>query len=751
MELTGYTDRLSVAPGERIRFMVSTDAAEYQATLVRLIHGDDNPEGPGFKERVVDTPLSGRYSGRSQLARSGSYVLVPDVAAFAGMTSVTLQAWIYPTTPVRPRSQQGLLGRWDASSGVGCGLVIEAEGDLAVHLGGRGDRLERVRTGTPMRRAQWYFVAVAFDADAGHVKLYQRSLAMGYSDSSSAIADGSVVDLDFGDLSAPLLVGAGSLETLPTEKCPRARHLYNGKVERPRLFNRALDAREIEALAAGAPATKVAADALVGDWDLGADPASAQIRDASPSSLHGRAVNMPLRATTGHSWRGEVLDFRQAPAEYGAIHFHEDDVEDACWEADAELQIPADLKTGVYAARITTDEGEEDHLPFVVRPPRGSHDAAIALLLPTVTYVAYANEMLAVTADYSARGGPYAEGSGDEGTRPYDYYLLAHPEIGTSLYDVHTDGTARCYSTYLRPILNMRPRYRHAYTGGPRHLSADLCIVDWLEEKGFPFDVITDHDLHEEGGELLRRYKTVVTGSHPEYYTSQMLEAMEEYPQCGGRLMYLGGNGFYWVTSVDPSRPHAIEVRRGLAGSRTNSTLPGEGHHSTTGEPGGLWRFRGKYPNMLVGVGWTADGFDDKAPGYERRGGSFDPRAQFIFQGVGPDEMIGDFGLIMGGAAGDEIDRMDYALGSPPNCLLLASSRHGRYYFLTVDDIPVTMGNVRGDDNPDVRADMTFFETPNDGAVFSVGSMCWCGSLSHNGYDNNVSRITENVLRRFLG
>jgi N,N-dimethylformamidase len=49
-----------------------------------------------------------------------------------------------------------------------------------------------------------------------------------------------------------------------------------------------------------------------------------------------------------------------------------------------------------------------------------------------------------------------------------------------------------------------------------------------------------------------------------------------------------------------------------------------------------------------------------------------------------------------------------------------------------------------------VRADMVYFEGPNGGAVFSTGSISWCGSLSHNGYDNNVSRITENVLRNFL-
>jgi N,N-dimethylformamidase len=45
---------------------------------------------------------------------------------------------------------------------------------------------------------------------------------------------------------------------------------------------------------------------------------------------------------------------------------------------------------------------------------------------------------------------------------------------------------------------------------------------------------------------------------------------------------------------------------------------------------------------------------------------------------------------------------------------------------------------------------MVFFAIPDGGAVFSVGSMAWAGSLSHNGYQNNVSRITGNVLRRFL-
>jgi N,N-dimethylformamidase len=57
---------------------------------------------------------------------------------------------------------------------------------------------------------------------------------------------------------------------------------------------------------------------------------------------------------------------------------------------------------------------------------------------------------------------------------------------------------------------------------------------------------------------------------------------------------------------------------------------------------------------------------------------------------------------------------------------------------------------VVGDLNPSVRADMVFFETPKGGAVFSVGSVAWAASLPCHGFDNNVSRLTGNVLRRFL-
>ncbi|MEQ8732145.1 MAG: hypothetical protein RLO02_13970 [Roseitalea porphyridii] len=105
---------------------------------------------------------------------------------------------------------------------------------------------------------------------------------------------------------------------------------------------------------------------------------------------------------------------------------------------------------------------------------------------------------------------------------------------------------------------------------------------------------------------------------------------------------------------------------------------------------------------------------------------------------------------LMGGAAGYKIDRHDTASGSPDHALVLASSEgHSRLYDLMVGSVVDTLPTGDDDAPEPLRADMVFFETEGGGAVFSVGSIAWSGSLSYNGYDNNVCRITTNVLRRF--
>jgi N,N-dimethylformamidase len=155
---------------------------------------------------------------------------------------------------------------------------------------------------------------------------------------------------------------------------------------------------------------------------------------------------------------------------------------------------------------------------------------------------------------------------------------------------------------------------------------------------------------------------------------------------------------------------------------------------------------------MIAGIGMTAMGYDAPTPGYRREAGSFDKRAAFIFEGIAPDETIGAFGSILGGAAGDEIDRLDYSLGSPPHALLLASATgYSRLYMPAIEDFTALSPITVEAQEANVRADMVYFEMPNGGAVFSTGAITWCGSLAHNNYDNNVSRITENVFKAFVG
>ena len=102
---------------------------------------------------------------------------------------------------------------------------------------------------------------------------------------------------------------------------------------------------------------------------------------------------MPARAMTGYNWSGAETDFRNTPHEYGAIHFHDDDLEDAGWQVDFSWTLPTECRSGVYAARLRT-EGGEDHIPFFIRPSRGRATADIAFLAPTNSYLAYANEQL---------------------------------------------------------------------------------------------------------------------------------------------------------------------------------------------------------------------------------------------------------------------------------------------------------------------------------------------------------------------
>jgi N,N-dimethylformamidase len=737
MRVVGYTDPWSVCAGDTLKVMVSSESATFEAEIVRLIHGDVNCAGPGFKYEKVASPIAGSYQGRVQLVRSGSYIKVSDlVLDQATLGGLTLQAWIWPT--LLDGREQVIMAYGENG---GCALVIGEDGALRLRLFRGGTTTESVCTNVPLRERAWHFVAAAVDFTTGRVHLEQRPKTRWPVLSNEATADAPISAPKF-DRGGPFYIAAhGRSDGTITAH-------YNGKVDQPRIFGRALTPGELDVLRR--TNTVRVSDGVIADWDFSIGPDSTRVRDII-GDHDGIAVNMPTRGVTGHNWTGRETRFSLAPNEYAAIHFHDDDLEDADWQPAFTIAVPQEWRSGIYAVHLSVD-GFEDFVPFFVTPPPGqSKRAAIAVLLPTYTYLAYANEHIwsmkkrldriqLSLSEFVARATPYEAAI-------FNYMLDANLR---SLYDEHRDGSAVCYSSRLRPTVNLRPRYNspNLQFKSPHLISGDLYLIDWLDAKGYEFDVITDEELHRTGRASLDSYRTVLSGSHPEYWTESMLESLDEYLGAGGRFMYLGGNGFYWVTSVDPSRPHVIEVRRGFTGSRTLSSNPGELYHSTTGELGGLWRHRGRTPQALVGVGFTAQGGSSAAQPYRRSANSNDQRVAWIFEGVA-DEVIGDFGLHLGGAAGLELDRADYTLGTPPHAIVLASSfGHSDRYQRANEESLSTSSDQGGSEKP-IRADMTFFETPNGGAVFSVGSISWCGSLSHNNYQNNVSQIMANVLNEF--
>ena len=153
-----------------------------------------------------------------------------------------------------------------------------------------------------------------------------------------------------------------------------------------------------------------------------------------------------------------------------------------------------------------------------------------------------------------------------------------------------------------------------------------------------------------------------------------------------------------------------------------------------------------------MGVGFTAQGTGPGRP-YEQAPGVRDGRGAFVFEGIAPNALIGDGpSLVNGyGGAGFELDRVDHALGSPHETIVLASaSGFSDAYQHVSEEVLVSDSSQGGSVNPMVKADMVLLPYPNGGAVFSPSSIAWCGSLSHNNYDNTVSQVTRNVLDRFL-
>jgi hypothetical protein len=223
-------------------------------------------------------------------------------------------------------------------------------------------------------------------------------------------------------------------------------------------------------------------------------------------------------------------------------------------------------------------------------------------------------------------------------------------------------------------------------------------LLAWLEREGFAYDLYADTQLHS-GVLDLDRYRVVVTNNHPEYATPDMYSRLKAWVhERGGRLMYLGGCGFYAEAEI---ADHGAMVCRAE----------------------GLTTLRGESEGHLLGVAYTHAGYQSAAP-YRVVD---DTHWAFAGTPLRNDDLFGFESLHMrcpGGASGHELDKI--SADAPAGVRLLA----------------------KGTNPDDAGGELSTYTTPSGGAVFAAGSLCWPLSLL---VDAGTSAVTANVLRRYLG
>ena len=188
-----------------------------------------------------------------------------------------------------------------------------------------------------------------------------------------------------------------------------------------------------------------------------------------------------------------------------------------------------------------------------------------------------------------------------------------------------------------------------------------------------------------------------------------MYRRVKEWVGRGGRLMYLGGNGINCEVEISDDGS-AMAVKNGDARDVVRRGLESRFH------------LTGESEASLLGIVFDDRGIMTSAPF------KVTDETHWALQGTGlkNGDIFGSDSLHMrcpGGASGHETDKVSKS--SPSNVKVFA----------------------KGTNSGEGGADMITYDNEKGGGVFAAGSITWPSSIL---LDEHVSRITANVLARFL-
>ena len=475
---------------------------------------------PGVSASIRCRPISPRsYAGGEQKVWPGSYVTF-DQASPSGITSskqdFSVVALIKPTLP--GKGPQFIASQWDQTKKTGWAIGIDERGEGALWVGQGGGKYFKLRTSRFIQPNHWTMLGASFDASSGEWRVYDVLLTdpnftlASTSDPWHYIFGTRRLAKDWTIASGtPMRFAAGSGEMMANGQ-PAPFALFNGRIDGVRMSGKVLHPTDMIRVATATKLDEVAGDDVRGFWDFANGIGTLTVHDATQAAWNGRGVNWPQRAMKGYHW---TVQQGLAPAAERILrHLFPRGRSSGCgMEAQLHLYRAAGLKSGIYAVHL--QHGKSEHyVPFFVAPPKGTATAPTAFLIPTTTYLAYTNwtRNFAQLERY-----PAFHFNADD----IDF-LMQHPEFGRGLYDQHIDGTLVTRSSWRRPLLTVTLKtWLHL-------INSDTQIVDWLEHEKMPYDIITDDLVHKEGKALLARYRTVITGQHPEYQSPEIFTAVKE-------------------------------------------------------------------------------------------------------------------------------------------------------------------------------------------------------------------------------
>ncbi len=392
---------------------------------------------------------------------------------------------------------------------------------------------------------------------------------------------------------------------------------------------------------------------------------------SAPGARHVR-IGVYRMGWYGGTGGREVLvsDTLPTVAQPPCTHRPETGLTECDWHPTLSFVIPPALPSGVYIAKLSTDEGARDCL-FVVQATRPQ---PLLAQLPTATYEAY-------------------NGWG-----------------GDSLYPGGADRVGVTGTTQGVAVSYDRPY--DGVTGAGQFFSRDVAMVRFLERYDYPVSYTTSESVDGDPSQVTG-HRALIDFGHSEYWSQRQADAFARGRNAGTSLLFLGSDTLGWRVryaaagraSSEAGLPgHVIiayKEHASLDPNRSDPTgpFPGRGAQLTGSAYRGCTtsRVHQPGPSTYRYYAWSP------APGLH-------PSWLFARTGIGPTTRIP-------GIVGYELDERTPLT---PTGTRLAGSGTAP---CTVDTAPEPNEPMPapGDD----RAETTIYTARSGAIVFNTGTMGW--------------------------